>query len=877
MPADELVDLLHELGLNSGTETLVQWQTVVDNEVDRQSDNIVLSGLRPDGLLHILLTAFSNNGFSLLNESGNGAIDRIKSSLRSSFDLVPAKFLTANTVANIRSNENFRSGDTTDTPKYWLSWLTTTEGLPDANNVIETPSATLVPMVFVTRYSVTGAIPAANTPDQLLSFLASHPEGLAVVLGAWDRVPYSYQKLVFTDRSGNFTLTLNGQTTGPIDTSLLFADEVTDGVNNDLRTKVREELAALNVSFPDDVPPCSVFYNGDSNNPALEVYFFGTLDNVYPTGTFYSAETSVENTMTSSIDGGSITITQVIDNDQFHFLDFLGDGGVPLVDSTGKSIKSMKYNNHINFITTFLRAWLGEYDDLDGKLDHFILDFERNLTTFHVSRGYYYGGADDAANVEAAADKLRNENVFKTGFWKDKLPDDLHDSFVDIRTWWNDASTGGEPVTRSQFDGICQLQREAFADDIYRIVLETFPNVKNSNFSASPQTSQFPVGDLSGGNVHSMGGFSGTHSSPVNYSGRPWVNDIGDAALLEPPTKVANRSWIPAHNIRWKYVQRNSSGVVTVDFFTEAERVANPIQGADQTTGGMTIGDPVRIHGLTTTDRESIKKFLAGNTTDQFFGYPIIEIGTHTVDYGDGAELRDYIRYQDTKTEAVGVVTGISSPNRFGNGTVLHTMQFWNGFISDLLKIRTSANAYDVPIQTWWNIGGAPDWSSEARQFGRFQTQWKIEAIFHAVLCGELDNQILYDERDPLTYFSDLDEAYQFTFSKDSDDWAQFDNARQEMNSLFGFVSNEIRPLSINFEPLSMQGQEYVISGVSLPDSSKLFRITLKDVGGSVGLLPLVSNDFRDFRTVSGLIVRVPGQIVASSFNDNGWWVKISS
>ena len=874
MPADELVDLLHELGLNSGTETLVQWQTVVDNEVDRQSDNIVLSGLRPDGLLHILLTAFSNNGFSLLNESGNGAIDRIKSSLRSSFDLVPAKFLTANTVANIRSNENFRSGDITDTPKYWLSWPMP----PDEHNIIETPSSTLVPMVFVTRYLTGVDSSDADTPEDLLGFLVDHPEGLAVALGKWDRVPFNYQKLVFTDRSGNFTLTLNGRTTGPIDASLLFAGEVTDGVNNDLRTKVREELAALNVSFPADVPPCSVFYNGNSASPALEVYFFGTLDNVYPTGSFYSAETSMENTMTSSIDGGSITITQVVGNDQFHFLDFLGDGGVPLVDSTGKSIKSMKYDNHINFITTYLRTWLGEYDDLGGKLDDFILDFEGHISTFHISRDYYYGGADDAANVEATADKLRNENIFKTGFWKDKLPDDLHDSFVDIRTWWNDASTGGEPVTRSQCDGVCRLQRAAFADDIFQIVLETFPNAKNSNFFASPQTSQFPIGNLSKGNVHSLQGFSGTHSSPVNYNGRPWVNDIGDSALEEPPDKAANRSWSPAHMIRWRYIQRNSSGIVTMDFWTDAERASDPILGGDQTIDGLSVGDRVRLFANTTADRGIVGSFLANNVTDQFFGFPITEIGTHTVDYGDGAESRDFIKYQDTETSALGVVDGKISPNRFGNGTFLTTLKAWEGFLSDLLNVRSSASAYDIPIQSWWiNWGQFPE--SEDRQFGRYKTQWRAESWFHSVLCGELDNQILFgrgwlNEND---HFPSVAEAaFTYTFD-DITDWAQFDTARQEINNLFGFVSSEIRPLSINFEPLSMQGQEYVISGVSLPDSSKLFRITLKDVGGSVGLLPLVSNDFRDFRTVSGLIVRVPGQIVSGSFEDNGWWVKISA
>jgi hypothetical protein len=112
-------------------------------------------------------------------------------------------------------------------------------------------------------------------------------------------------------------------------------------------------------------------------------------------------------------------------------------------------------------------------------------------------------------------------------------------------------------------------------------------------------------------------------------------------------------------------------------------------------------------------------------------------------------------------------------------------------------------------------------------------------------------------------------------------------HAMQEMTLLFPW--KEIKPLSINYTKPSIQASDFVDSGATVLDDKRLFRVTLKDmqlveldndeyVRKHPKLIgPITSGaDFEDFRTFTGRILRVPGQLKdpggnPSNFTDYGW------
>jgi hypothetical protein len=111
--------------------------------------------------------------------------------------------------------------------------------------------------------------------------------------------------------------------------------------------------------------------------------------------------------------------------------------------------------------------------------------------------------------------------------------------------------------------------------------------------------------------------------------------------------------------------------------------------------------------------------------------------------------------------------------------------------------------------------------------------------------------------------------------------------AMQEMDTVCPY--KELKPLSLNYSPPSMQRSLYVVSGASIPGNKRLFRVTLRtrkriDPSNTIynplllGPLSNPETQFEDFRLLGGQILRVPGQLRwTSSFTDFGWWVEASA
>jgi hypothetical protein len=112
----------------------------------------------------------------------------------------------------------------------------------------------------------------------------------------------------------------------------------------------------------------------------------------------------------------------------------------------------------------------------------------------------------------------------------------------------------------------------------------------------------------------------------------------------------------------------------------------------------------------------------------------------------------------------------------------------------------------------------------------------------------------------------------------------------QEMTLLCPW--KEVKPLSINYSKPNIQTTDFVVSGATIPGDKRLFRVTLKDsqlvefTGSDYARKypKMIGNirsgtDHEDFRTASGRILRVPGQLKdpggnPSNFTDYGWWVE---
>jgi hypothetical protein len=300
--------------------------------------------------------------------------------------------------------------------------------------------------------------------------------------------------------------------------------------------------------------------------------------------------------------------------------------------------------------------------------------------------------------------------------------------------------------------------------------------------------------------------------------------------------------------------------------------------------------------------------------------FPVIAVGhtelnpmTDDYDFIEGPDENGLVwacQYLDLDVGHTTAVDPLDCPVDSRNqGLWFDTATGWTSFLFNVRQVRSMFLAGHYPIACWH--GTDMDHYAAAQQH-----QYRLETYFHSLLHGE-NRRIWYNAQSGGKWqevevggLSDAmqREAERKTFL-----------AMRELDIVCPY--KEVSPLSLNHELLSIRHADYVISGASLPGNKRLFRVTLRDeqlvasngtarlhdkIIGPIG----TSEEHADFRTVSGRVLRLPGQVVpverfaelagsetfcshlypspdappddceyheGSWFTDFGWWVEVEA
>jgi hypothetical protein len=333
------------------------------------------------------------------------------------------------------------------------------------------------------------------------------------------------------------------------------------------------------------------------------------------------------------------------------------------------------------------------------------------------------------------------------------------------------------------------------------------------------------------------------------------------------PPVAEDRTWIPQTSAKIKSIRREAgTGLVTVEVFN-AEDVdvtppnqINARKGNDQFLNGLKVGHLVTIRdvGPGTVNKAAFDAFKAAAQATKFAVTAVGHMDGDDFEPGPDEDGNYYAcQYVDTEnsTEALYENLQVGSRNQ---GLWFDTVTGWMAFLESSRDLRTMFLAAHYPIQCW-----------HGREYSGYlaagQPQYRLEVFFHALLHGEAA-RFWYNAQGAEVGYLPIEDIDQRQSER---------NTLLAMRELDVVCPYKVLPLSINYAHLSMQRSDYVVSGASLPGGKRIFRVTLKDeqlvATNGDRLYPKLigpiggSTDFVDFRTNTGRILRVPGQLVPNA------------
>jgi hypothetical protein len=744
---------------------------------------------------------------------------------------------------------------------------------------------------------------------------------------------------------GTFTLTFGGQTTDPLDGELPvrgFDDVISE--TTDLRYAIDVQLRGLSSTpqSPAGAPAVAAYYRQDSTESAdhpldavltktVDVFFFNPARSgqIWPNGPgfakgfgYFHTELSREAAMTStpgtlpSVIGAVNIITNEFDD--FHgYLDFLDDHGEPIRDEAkDRSVITMKNSNWSWWLYRFMDAWWGEFKALavspPATIDHLVNDHEQNFDFLDVRTGLRYGASRQYDNQTDQVKDFHAQGYFNT-YWRPVLgqtisakvglgsdwfysESDVSSTTLDYQVW-TDVFRGAGRV----------LESKMLYSAVYQACAKHFPNVAVASWWGFTHSIGLIADAGIGEPIYQLGWVQGTHQSHSLFGAGQWLGAIGKHAI-NVPNQNEGRTWVPQSSAKIKRIKRDteiifgqSRGKVTLEVFnaTDTNATAPPTsrsatqlqKGNDQYLNGLQVGHLVEvlaIGGLSANAaaaaafwaNDVVNPFLANNRMTKFAVTDIGHMNGNMFESGpDGDGNYTACQYIDVlhSSPTAWLECVVERQNR---SVYLNTFCGWDIFLFNILQLRTMFLASAYPFSCWHGTESSGYYAAQQRQY-------RLEVYFHAWLHGETHRH-WYN-----TPANDFPNDPYITLATRRDAEVQTWKAMQEMTLLCPW--KDVKPLSINYTKPSIQTTDFVVSGASIPNNKRLFRVTLKDTQlveftgsgyarkypKSIGHIRS-GTDYEDFRTSTGRILRVPGQIKQpggqpSNFTDFGWWVEASN
>jgi hypothetical protein len=398
--------------------------------------------------------------------------------------------------------------------------------------------------------------------------------------------------------------------------------------------------------------------------------------------------------------------------------------------------------------------------------------------------------------------------------------------------------------------------------------------------------------------IHTLGTIHGTHQGVRMYSAGDRVAEM-DRHFYNLPPFAEDRTWIPQisakiKNIRRDYVSAEDHYLTTVEVFnatdvdvTPPNPANNARRGNDQFLNGLKVGHLVHMRDnggkdLSEDNENALLDF--GPTTLSKYAVTAVGHVDGSGDFQDGPDGDGNLvacQYIDTDHANEREYTDLDV-GQLNAGLWLDTTTGWMNFVYNLRAYRSMFLASTLPLSCWHGSEASGYWQAQQREY-------RLEVMFHGLLHGE-QHRYWYNPQ-----FEHIQQVDDPDGDDDAlDDMENLTNAGLlEMGIACGVDVADISPLSLNYMRPSMRHTDHLVSGANIGDDKRLFRITLKDeelvtldennkpvvrlYDPLIGPIETVGTDHVDFRTFSGHMIRVPGQLIelnpASEFDVYGRWI----
>lgn len=695
---------------------------------------------------------------------------------------------------------------------------------------------------------------------------------------------------------------------------------------------VYNELASL-----PNAPPLAVYPVADDSNGLLKrmLIFFADPEksgdlwpygeaagtaalNTNPAG-YFTPEISLEYEIhwENTSGQGMVAIVRSLDNDSSttqkddYYSDFFNYDGSTHLDDSGdepswRTMRSFTWNRRRDWLHNYMERFWAELYALGGHIDHIFNDNEQYFNYFDIDVLRRRGLTDSHdLDIEMAAQEQARRFITKQpcfATWAPRLGDaivaDLANGEIYDRSNTADTAAVREEQRRwGMFDAVAQMDHAEFLQkSVYEACRAHFPDVTSGGWISGFRSLSLIVEP----GLTTLGTFDGSHQSTRYYAAAGTADRVGepDAHWYNLPPKSTDRTWWPQVSAKIKHIKREQikdefnhptgMGLVTVQVFNEMDVAADVRRGNDQFLEGLKVGHLVRVWdgggGGNNAAAFADFKPLTGLSKYAVTAVGHVENGEFAAGPDNDGNLVA-CQYIDTdRDDQDEYATSVQSRNR---GLRIDTSTGWTNFAYNTRVARSMFLASTLPLACWHTNEHSGYLESQQRQY-------RAEVMFHSFLHGE-------DRR----YWYNIDLDAEFGVGQEADLAAEYmtNDALLEL----GIVCNldtTLRPaqlsaLSLNYIRPSMQKCDHIVSGANIRDDKRVFRVTLKDEqlmelnesgvlvriydDPPIGNITTTSTDFVDFRTLSGHIVRVPGQLfdfpgaTVSAFQDYGWWVLVEN
>lgn len=371
---------------------------------------------------------------------------------------------------------------------------------------------------------------------------------------------------------------------------------------------------------------------------------------------------------------------------------------------------------------------------------------------------------------------------------------------------------------------------------------------------------------------------------------------VPDTHWYNLPPKSEDRTWMPQISAKVKHIKREQildefddptgMGLVTVEVFDEEDVAGDAKYGNDQFLEGLKVGHLVRVRypKVKTPATQNDFALLEFEPLTALSRFAVTGVG-HVDSMGEFQagpnSAGNLVACQYIDTDRDDEVERTTTADTLNRGIWLDTTTGWTNFAYNTRVTRSMFLASTLPLACFHS-------NEHSEYLGTQQRQYRAEVMFHSVLHGE-DRRYWYNP--------DLEQSFGATEDQDKAAERMTNDALLELGVVCNLDTTlrpaQLSPLSLNYVRPSLQQGDHIVSGANIRDDRRLFRVTLKDewlmgiVDGDlerlypklVGPIQTAATEHVDFRTISGRVVRVPGQLfdfpaaTESAFQDFGWWV----